>query len=198
MKFFVVTSPLFDDKEYAFAEPKDDMYGDFPKCETCGKPIGQREWLSPHKVKLSKKSVGDAVFGSIFPFLISARACKVFGDEKIKGFGLVEKVYPTNSNIELFLPHMTRGALLVDEASSRFKRDEVGVCPVCHIGGTITYFEKLVPIKDSWNDLELFILPQLPGTIVAEERFVNVVKDHQLTNFKFTPITEHACPWKSY
>lgn len=198
MKFYVLTSPLFDDKDYAFAEPKDDQYGDFPECETCGKPIGQREWLRPRTVRLSRKRVGDVVFGSIFPFLISTRACKVFDDEKIKGLGPVERVYPTNSNVELFLPRIARGALLVDEASSGFKRDEVGVCPVCHIGGTITYFEKLVPIGDSWNDLELFILPQLPGTIVSEERFVKVVKDYQLANFRFTPIAEYRCPWKPY
>lgn len=198
MMHYVVSSPLFDDDRYAIADPKDDSYGDFPKCESCGKSIGQREWLMPYRAMISKKNVGDVVFGSIFPFLLSKKACHVFSDEKIKGFKSLTKVEILNRKTELFLPVLSRGSLLVDESSSCFKRDNREVCPVCHIGGTVIYFKNLIPIKGSWDDLDVFILAQLPGTIIVSERFVNVVENGRLTNFLFTPLLEYKCPWKEY
>jgi hypothetical protein len=122
---------------------------------------------------LSKKSIGGAVFGSVSPFLLSQKSYQVFISEKIKGILSMTKVEAvharTKKKTELFLPSLMRGTLLFDEGG--FKRDGE-VCPVCHTGGIIKYFQNLVIIKNSWNDLEIFVPPPLPGIVIVNEKFV--------------------------
>ena len=71
MNFYILNRNRFNDTEYAFGEPIQLKTGDFDKCEVCESPISMRKWLPPLKVKLSKPSYGDFVFGTFATFLAS-------------------------------------------------------------------------------------------------------------------------------
>jgi len=196
MNLFVISNNLFDDREYAIAEPKNDRYGDFPKCSACGGPIGSRRWLPEFMVKLSKKKVGDFVFGSVDPFLVTEKIVNIVYDNEIHGVTSFNQVTVTNNkNVKLYIPEIEYGALKIDEEVSGFIRTKQQRCEVCRLGGAISAYNKLEPAINTWDGLDIFVLRQLPGTIVLSEKFYNLCNENMVTNLTVKQMQDYYPPW---
>jgi hypothetical protein len=201
MNFYVISNHLFDDRTFAMAEEKDPQYDRAPRCEKCGAPIGMRKWLPPYQVKLSKKKIGDVTFGSVFPFLLSRRAAEAIQKHELKGvIEMIAVEIVNHPDVGLYWPVIqSQDTLLIDEVKSGVIRNaDPPQCPFCHVGATLYWFDYLVPIKDTWKGQDLLIPPQFPGFVVVSERFVAMIKEERLTNFKFTLMEQFPCPWKRY
>ena len=63
-------------------------------CPVCGNPVSMLEWLPPHEIKLSTSKspkLGDFLWGSIFPFLISDKVKQLIAENEINGIKVHDK-----------------------------------------------------------------------------------------------------------
>lgn len=198
MNFYVISNNIFIDKEFSVCEPVGAKYGDFPRCISCNKAIGPREWLPPRVVQRTKKPLGDFVFGSVSPFLVSDRVKIACEKHSISGFFIFEPVSISNeTGLELLSPKISSGKLLIDESLSGVERDEKPVCKECRTGGIVKSFELLCPIVETWDGLEVFTLKQFPGIVCVSQDFVNFVQRERFLNLEVCPFQNFSSPWRN-
>jgi hypothetical protein len=76
MSFFVLNNHLFDDDIYAICEDLPGIkLGEGDDCDRCGSPITPMIWLATYEVRVTKKRLGDFIFGDVNPSL-SPRSSK--------------------------------------------------------------------------------------------------------------------------
>lgn len=203
MKFYVINQQLFNDDHYAYGEQVDQKTGDFDKCDICRAPISSRKWLPPLKVKLSKPSYGDFVFGTFSTFLASEHFKQKYQTTGLKGILNFEPVEITKVNYKkpnsLIPPQfynvvVARSKTRVDEIKSKFVREGNVECDVCR-SGVITSFEGVFLIKDIWDGKDIFFPTGLPGTLVVTQKFFDFVKNNKFTNIEFIPAEQYIAPW---
>lgn len=204
MNFYVVDVVLFDDKNYAYGETVDLETGESEKCPVCGLAVGKREWLPPRKVKLSKSSFGDFVFGVFDVFLASERFKNEYlnsGLTGIKEFQPVEIVKViTRKKVHIAPPNyynvlIVRGKAKIDDIKSEFVRDGEIKCDFCKGGGIIKSYKGIHFEPDTWSGEDIFFPIGLSGTVVVSQRFVDFVNSNNFTNINFTPAEQYITPW---
>ncbi len=204
MSFYVINMHLFDDKKYAYGEQVDQKTGDFEKCDICGSAISMRKWLPPLKVKLSKPSYGDFVFGTFTTFLVTEdfkREYEISGLTGIVSFESVE-IVKVNRNRDssskmptYYYVSIVRSKAVIDEIKSKIKRDGDIRCNYCRTGGVIKSLKGIFFEDNTWSGEDIFFPIGLPGTIIVSEKFVNFVKHNGFSNVDFIPAEEYIPSW---
>ncbi len=201
MNFYVLEPEdmLFGTK-WAYGEDVDPVVlGPAPRCPKCGRAVGMKAWLPPHRVKISSakpEKWGDFLWGTFSPFMVSARFKAIYEEEGLSG---IETFYPPaevirvgrrkTGDIPAGLPtyHLVKvpwdGANMDDEASEVVRKP--WECDYCR--GSPKRFERIVIERGSWNGADLFIARGLPGLVLASERFKEVLERHRLTNIWLIP-----------
>lgn len=86
MLFYIVDTHLFDDSLFAYGEePENISLGPSIKCEKCGSNLTLLKWLPPYEIRVSRRKLGDFIFGTFQNFIVSSRFRKYFENEDLKG-----------------------------------------------------------------------------------------------------------------
>lgn len=74
-EFYIIVNSLFDDTSFGFGEQKSENYstGEAQFCEGCNLPVSMLEWLPPYEIKVSKKELGDFIWGTYTGFIVSEK-----------------------------------------------------------------------------------------------------------------------------
>lgn len=172
-------------------------YGPAPRCPVCGRPVGMKEWLPPHYIKLSSakpEKWGDFLWGTFSPFMVSRRFMSIYEREGLRG---IAKFYPAAQVVrvgrrkrgelppevpEYHLVKVPWGKGLVDDAASGMVRKGDG-CSYCL--GTPIRYERIV-LKE-WSGEDVFTPRGVYGVIMVSERFKEVVERYGVTNVWLIP-----------
>src|ERR1700679_2013490 len=93
MKYYVLDNDLFNDSEFAYGEKIEVInYGPATKCEECGCYLTMKKWLPPYNVKVSKKTIGDFIFGTLTSFIISAKVKNKYDSSGLMGLSNFQPV----------------------------------------------------------------------------------------------------------
>lgn len=200
MQFYIMQNKRFNDVDYAYGEQIDLRTGDFDKCEFCGLPISMRKWLQPRKVKLSKPSFGDFVYGTFPAFLVSERFREEYNRSGLNGilnFDEVEVVKVNNKRFDLLNPpqyyHVTivRSKSLIDEELSKLVRDGEPECNVCRTGGILQSLDGIFLLPGTWGGEDIFYANGLSGIIITSNRFREFVLSNKFTNVNLLPSEDY-------
>jgi len=204
MNFYVINVHRFCDKIYAFGEPVGQETGDYDKCDICGAPVSMRKWLPPLKVKLSKPSYGDFVFGSFVTFLVTERFRKGYEASKLNGIVSFEAVEVTKVNRkresspeppDYYYVSIVRSKAAIDEEKSKVIRDEPITCNHCRAGGIIKSQKGVFFEENTWSGEDIFYSRGGAGIVVLSERFVDFVREYGFTNISFTTAGKYIPSW---
>jgi len=93
-EFYVIVNNLFDDSSLGYGEHKSENYntGKAQYCEGCNLPVSMLEWLPPYEIKVSKKELGDFIFGTYSGFMISERFKVKYEQSDLVGLNEFEEV----------------------------------------------------------------------------------------------------------
>jgi len=211
MSGFYVLEPeegMLFGRKWAYADLVDPVnYGEPPRCPVCGGPVGSREWLPPHRIKLSSAKPerwGDFVWGAGFPLLVSERFCDVYESEGLTG------VTRFHSAAEIVRAGARRAADLTvplpvyrlvdivwnganqDDAASGTVTERAVSCPYCRVGGGEHWQDRIVIEEGSWTGADIFTPRGAPASIMVSERFREVAERHRLKNLWLVPAGQYG------
>ena len=140
MSFYVLNNHRFDDDDYAICEKvKPVSLSEGDDCDLCGSPITPMKWLPPYLVRVSKKRLGDFIFGSVNPFLVSQKFKDLYESGGFKGierFSQVELFFRRQPlEAVYYFPHIPYNYNNTDFERSGIKNNPATTCPRCQHGG---------------------------------------------------------------
>lgn len=210
MQFYLWESPIPDDERSAkYAEcceddPEQDTEQTEYTCPLCGKKLGSPIWKHPRKLTISTSQYADAMYGSLLTvvsekFKQAYEASDLIG---IRSFGEIEsyKVQRKKKNApspdKYYTMSVSPAEVYLDLENSQIdyleEETDSPVCALCTPTRKISCeIHKLVLNTDKWNGEDLFYVPAMGGNLFASERFVQWIRDNQLTNFWFSKVEEY-------
>lgn len=202
MKFYAIVNKRFDDSQFAYGENKeiDFNVGDAKYCIKCGNPISMLEWLPPYDVTVSKKRMGDFIYGTHVGMIVSESFKLKYEQTGLKGLTDFKKVdlYYRNKLLpnRYYYPEIDLLTAFVD--LNRLKLDIEYLCPVCQRGHSILNgidgiaFMNPDEIKD-----DIFFTSCIGQTpIIVSQVFKNFVEKNSFTNIKFVEASNYR--WDAY
>ncbi len=163
-------------------------------CPVCQAVCCPRYWLPPRRIEFSKSGCGDLILGVAFELVVSEDFREVYKTKGLTGisdFGSVEVAEISRPAYLAARPNVTFAHL--DEAASGVIWEQEPVCNHCRLG-VISRLDSVVLDESTWDGSDLFMATGLYGIKLATDRFVEVVKDANLTNFVFVPASEYSIP----
>lgn len=189
---------LYSKKWAYFEEAEPINIGGFEKCLLCEKPVSKLEWLPPFNINLSTKNakrVGDLIWGTDFPFIISDRFKKIYEEEVLKGLMFGESpINITNVPIDIFPSELILHKVKIKWNGAR--RDDIrsGVfydgsgCLLCYGGAILKKMAQIVILENSWNGDDFFQIAGLSGLVVITEKCRQVLEKCKIQNCFWVPI----------
>jgi hypothetical protein len=155
--------------------------GDAPRCEACGRFVGTRPWLPPHRVELTLhgKSWGDFAFRGVVgeDFLFSGRVAELYraaGLAGLVGSEVVEVVRfrgTTATPPDYLHVAVELGETAIDESQSVLMRSAEVACERCRYAGTLEAIHGFRVASDTWGGPDLFVARGLPGPSSLRDAF---------------------------
>jgi hypothetical protein len=204
-QFYVLLAGRGTEHDTEMLEEDPVFFGDAPRCESCGRFLGGRPWLAPHRAELALlgSTWGDLAFrvGDESDVLITKPVARSWKDERLTGltgFEAVEITRVRGSQVAPpeyvhVSPEIGRGA--IDERRSSLVRSEQIVCQRCHYAGTLWAINGFSLEPGTWTGADVFIPRGLSGTVVVTERFKDWVDWKRLTNVRLIPTESYQ--WDS-
>ncbi len=207
MKFWVFDPPMMVG-EWAFADVIDPVYGDAPKCPSCGDFLGMKEWLPPYRIRLVKgtKSYipGDLISGPGTDLMASERFVAEFERAQLKG---VERWEPVTIEgySNYWEKHLKRPApaeqykvAIFAPPTVRVRWDEMHPkadseldwkdCDVCgRQPQNLDFWKGVVVDEDSWTGADIFTLTNMGGLFIVTEDFVDFVAEGKFRGVPLVP-----------
>lgn len=196
MKYYVITNDIFNDSLFAYGEHREASYktGKAKKCKGCGAFISMLDWLPPFDVNVSKKELGDFIFGPYIGFIVSQNFKTKFELTNLKGLNNFRKVdlYHKGKfvNKDYFYPEISLINAFVDLKHIEF--DEKELCDTCQKGRSIIskidgiFFEAPTQIQK-----DIFFTASLgQSTIVLSSNFKDFLEKEKFTNIKLLDATK--------
>jgi hypothetical protein len=202
MRFWVFESS----GAWAFADTIDAAHGEAPRCPSCGKFIGLRPWLPPHRVRLvegTKASApADAITGPGLGvgFIASDRFVTEFERANLKGIERWEPVgiqgYSDYEGDSLSSPAAPDGTFMLGILPMPVTRATLAEmhptykagppdCLVCGQPRPLS-FEGVVIDETSWTGADVFPLTNV-GVLIVTDRFAEFVQSAEFTGFELVP-----------
>jgi hypothetical protein len=196
---------------WAWAEDVDAVYGDAPRCQSCGTSIGNEPWLPPYRTRLVKGTETYAppemITGPGFSgFIASERFVTDFEGANLKGVERWERVeiegYNDDDGNPLSSPAAPAGIFrlaILPPPTTRVKWDEmhtvfIGPLIGCEICGRVSRhldsYQGAVIDEPSWTGADIFQLAHLSDIYVATEAFVEFVAAGEFTGVPLVPAAE--------
>lgn len=201
MAFYVVDNPRFDDTGFAYGEDFGEInLGSALKCELCGSTLTSLKWLPPYEIRVSRKKLGDFIYGTFSNFIVSARFKSLFEKEGLKG---IESFNPVSIffrkkllDESYFLPEIVLSNVQIDLERSGFVFEGNRRCPACQKSGSIIKKWNGVVLEEPDRiDLDIFNTKVLPGTMIVSEHFKNFVERHEFSNIWLIEASKYKTSW---
>jgi hypothetical protein len=198
---------------WAFADPVEAVYGEAPRCPSCGTFIAGRPWVPPYRVRLIKgmKSAapGDVITGpGIGGFLASQRFVVEFERANLKGIERWEPVDIEGYNdyegstlsrpsapgrpFELAILPVPATRAVWEAMHPVFKGDVIG-CDLCGRRGRILdSYQGVVVDEASWTGADIFELAHFGGDFIVTEAFVEFIASGEFTGIPLVPAAERV------
>jgi hypothetical protein len=198
MSFFVLNNHLFDDDDYAICEKvKPVNLGDCDYCDLCGGAISLLKWLPPYEVRVTKKRLGDFLFGGVHPFLVSQQVKDLYesgGYRGIESFSQVQLYFRRRLlDVAYYFPHIPSNYHKADLDRCGIKYDPAANCPRCQIGGemddsgmTGMYWENEAAIKED------VFKAKATSQYAFSQRLKEAMGLAGITNTVFVPAAEYV------
>lgn len=176
-------------------------------CTACGEPLGQRPWLPPQRMAVSKGVLPDFLFGPGFDIMMSDRAIEVYQSTGLTGITQIDPPaqiirvgrrkpadwparWPNYHNIRYL-----RGGASIDDAASHARRPRLE-CAYCRRG--IEAIDGVVIEPGSWTGADIFEAHGLAGIILVTQRFRDAVEAANLTGAEFVEAEKYSFDQGSY
>lgn len=199
-RFFVLCEQPNSEFATEFVQADPFNLGDAPRCRHCGRYLGLKPWLAPHRAELVAHGQrwGDLVFGSGVDLLVSSRfmeAWKKRGMVGLVGFESVQIVRAQGpaEKREYYHVDLVAGEVSVDEANSSIDRVRPITCDVCR-ASDIRSISTLALDENQWQGEDIFVAKGLPGFRIASERFLKLVNEVSIRNAFLTPVERFTWP----
>lgn len=178
--------------------------GEAEHCPVCNEPVTMKRWLHPHYLKLSSaqpEKWGDFLWGTVFPFMVSARLKKVYQIEALTG---IAQFHPRAKIVRMgkhkagdlpakppqyYLVDIPWNGANLDDARSGAKRYKA-TCKFDRDG--VKKLDRIVLEADSWTGLDIFGVRGLPGLILVSERFKTIIEKFKFTNVWLIPAEKYV------
>ncbi len=159
----------------------------FPLCPYCGVRIGYLVWLPPFRVKLTTKKLGDLCTDGI-TILVSKHFREAWQQRDLKGLEFVADPVKTNTSegdqMEYQVVRIPDVVTRLDESASGLEIEMMAGCDQCRAANR-KRVQRIRVDESSWGGEDAFHPSGLYGVTLVTSRFVEMVKDYQLTNFHF-------------
>jgi hypothetical protein len=199
VKFFVIRNKRFDDSQFAYGEEFSKANtGDAVHCPECDCALTMLEWLPPFEIRVSKKKVGDVIFGSHSHFIVSANFKELYQKQELTGIDSFEKVNIYNRgkqlDLEYYFPRIFLSLAHIDLQHSGIEFKGTKTCNTCQRGGRL--FEDMRGLV--WQNphqiqKDIFCSVILPGDIVVSANGKSVLS--QLSNLEFIEADKYRSSW---
>jgi len=192
MNFQILKNPRFINTPFAYGEQREINFNtNEPEvCDGCGRFIGSLKWASPYNVKISKKKIGDLIFGSFVGFLVSENFKRKFEKTDMKGLFNFREVnlFYKKSLVEIdkyYYPEISLISAFVDLDLIEFEKKDS--CDICQIGKSIINKVNGIDLLNPENiKQDIFYSSTLgQADIIVSEKFKDFVEVHEFTNAKF-------------
>jgi len=140
-EFYIIVNSLFNDSSFGYGEQKSENYntGEAQFCEGCNLPVSTLEWLPPYEIKISKKEVGDIIFGTYTGFIVSEKFKVKYEQSDLVGLSEFKEVDIYHRKKKLsgnyFYPKIPLINAFVNLELVHF--EDVNLCDVCQKGSSI-------------------------------------------------------------
>lgn len=201
MAFYIVDNPRFDDSEFAYGEDVDEInLGSALKCDLCGSTLSSLKWLPPHEIRVSRKKLGDFIYGTFPNFIVSARFESLFEKEGLTGIESFKAVtiYFRKKPLDepYFLPEIAMSNVLIDLEESGFEFEGDERCPACQKAGSIIRKWTGIVFENAEEiDLDIFITKVLPGVVCVSQRFRDFVVENHFSNISMIEAANYGTTW---
>jgi hypothetical protein len=196
MSFYVLNNHRFDDDNFAICEDLPGInLGEGDDCEVCGSPITPMKWLPPYKVRITKKRLGDFIFGDVNPFLVSQKFKDLYelGEFKgIKSFSRVQLYFRRQPlEVAYYFPHIPFNYNNMDFERSGIKYDPSDICPRCQHGESIDNSEMVgMYWEDEAGVKEDVLENHCAGKYSFSQRLKDAMEALGITNTIFVPAAD--------
>lgn len=201
MVFYIVNNNLFDDDKFAYGEQYDNFSsGDAIKCEECGSFLTMRKWLPPYQIKVSKKQLGDFIWGTFPGFIISKNFMSEYLKSGLKGLNDFCKVNLFYRNIllidkEYYYPKITLSGVRVNIKESGIKFEGTRTCNLCQRAGRPIKDMKGIIFDSSNNIKEDIFNTKVIGGVIVSERFKEFIDENNFTNITLQNASTYIPSW---
>lgn len=201
MDYFILYNSRFNNTSFAYGEEKDIEFktGNAKYCEECGNAISMLEWLPPYDINISKKSIGDFIFGTFVGVIVSKRVKMLYEKSSLIGLTNFRRVniYYRNKkmDVEYYYPEIDLVSVFVD--LNLLDIEKKTTCNFCQIGDSV--INKINGISflqhDNIGKDIFFNIPLGQADIFVSEAFKNFIESNNLTNTILIEISKYR--WDS-
>ncbi|WP_413512618.1 imm11 family protein [Myroides odoratus] len=191
MKYYVVKNHLFENTAFSYGEHRSLSYktGKAKVCQTCGVFLTSLEWLPPLEINVSKKKLGDFIYGTFIGFIVSEKFKDKFESADLEGLINFKKVdlYHKNKLLEkaYYYPEILHMNAFID--LNYVELEDKELCDTCQKGKSIlNKIDGIIFKKPDLINLDVFFTNSIgESTIIVSQRFNNFVEEEKFTNIKF-------------
>lgn len=201
MIFYIINNDTFDDSTYAYGEDFGEInLGKADHCEICESTLTSLKWLPPHEIRVSKKKIGDFIFGTFGNFIVSEKFKVLFEEEKLKGirsFQPVALYFRKNLLDEkYYYPEIIMSDFFVDLEKSGFEFEGNKRCPACQKAGSIIKkWNGVIFEQPDEVNLDVFNTKVLGETPIVSERFRDFIIEHEFSNISLIEASKYETTW---
>jgi hypothetical protein len=161
-------------------------------CADCGAALEPRVWLPPHHAELKDPPPGDLIQGPLLELVVSRRFVDAFRGASLSGLTVSSPVeLSPEPDSEYLVVRPKTLVLQLDEAASGVEWSQPPTCGTCRLGSRQS-IERVVLDEERWDGSDIFVASGLYGVKVVTPAFVDCVRDHELTNFRFIPAEDYS------
>lgn len=197
MSFFVVNNTRFDLGEYAYGEHLYIKYNTGPAktCRECGNILTNREWLSPYEIKVSKKKLGDVIYGTWNHFIVSQKFKDIYEQNNCTGITSFNRViiYFRGKQLDekYYYTKLILSEVKTNLIKSNVKIDKQDRCNTCQLGSAnLDSIDRLIFENEEIITEDIFATMILPGHLIFSERLKKLTEN--LNNITFTEANDFS------
>jgi hypothetical protein len=201
MKYYTFKNNLFDDSKFAYGERRDVNFktGDAKTCPECRNTVSLLEWLPPFEVVVSKKNIGDFIYGTYVGFILSKKVKDKLEESNIKSIGKFRKVdlYYRRKLLQedYFYPEIPLIYAFIN--IKQLELEDKNLCHTCQKGGSIlTKINGITFSNPEQISEDVFFTTSLgQGTIIVSDQFKEIIETNNFTNVDFIEVSKYR--WDS-